>query len=112
MHCTLGLPHTRENHMKSSIWHENTNVRSNLRKFKWNRLCWVHPTKTMNEKSQLTISAIFWLVDTILATVIISFLPLFSVWQFPAACITCKTHSRTIYYVFRPTSVWLVVARG
>jgi len=51
------------------------------------------------------------LVNRILATVIISILPCFYVWQFSAVCISCKTHSRTIHYVFRPTSVWLVITR-
>jgi len=82
-----------------------------LRKFKQNRLRWVRPTKTMDEKSQLMMS-IIWLVNRILATVIISFLPRFSVWQFFAVCISCKTHSQTIYYAFHPTSVWLVITRG
>jgi len=63
-------PYTRENHTKLSIWHENTNVRSNLREFNRNRLRWVNPTKMMDEKSQLAISTI-WLVNRILATVII-----------------------------------------
>jgi len=40
----------------------NTNVWSNLREFKRNRLRWVHPTKTMDEKSQVTIGTI-WLVN-------------------------------------------------
>jgi len=30
--------HARENYAKSSIWHENTTGRSNLREFKWSRL--------------------------------------------------------------------------
>jgi len=50
-------------------------------------------------------------VNRILATVIISFLPRFSVWQFSAVYISHKTHSRTIHYVFHPTSVWLVITR-
>jgi len=52
------------------------------------------------------------LVNRILATVIILFLPHFSIWQFSAACISFKTHPRTIYYVYRPMSVWLVITRG
>jgi len=47
-----------------------------------------------------------------IAKVIISFLPHLSVWQFSAVCISWKTHSRTIYYVFCPTSVWLIITRG
>jgi len=59
---------------------------------------------TMDEKLQLTIITIC-LVNRTLATVIISFLPRLCVWQFSAVCISCKTHSQTIYYA------WLVTTR-
>jgi len=96
---------------KNTVHTEKTIVRENLREFKWNHLRWVHKTMTMDKNSQLKINTIL-LVNRILATVIISFLPCFSIWQFSVVCISCKTHSRTIYYVFRPMSVWLVIARG
>jgi len=86
-----------------------TFVWENLREFK--QICWVYTKMTMDEKSQSAISTI-WLVNRILATVIISFLPRFSIWQFSAVSTLCKTHSRTICYVFRPTSVWLIKTRG
>jgi len=76
-------------------------VWENLRKFKRNCLRWVYTTVMMDEKLQSTISTI-WLVNRILATIIISFLPCFSIWQFSVVCISCKTHSMTIYYVFHP----------
>jgi len=104
-------PHTRENHMKSCIWHENTNLQSNFKKFIRYRVRCVHPPKMMNKKPKLTISTIWW-VNRILATVIISFLLRFCVWQFSAVCISCKTYSLTICYVFRLTSMWLVIMRG
>jgi len=85
------------------------NIRT--REFKRNRLRWMYTTMTMDEISQSTISTI-WLVNRILATIIILFLPCFFIWQFSAVCTLCKTHSRTIYYVFHPMSVWLVITRG
>jgi len=42
----------------------------------------------------------------------ISFPPCCFIWQFFVVCILCKTNSRTIYYVFRLMSVWLVITRG
>jgi len=72
-------PYAHENHTKSPIWHKNTNARSSLREFKQNCLCWMHPMQTMDKKLQLMISTI-WLVNRILATVIISFLWRLSVW--------------------------------
>jgi len=90
---------------------KKTFVREYLREFKRNRFHCVYTTMTIDEKSQLTIGTI-WLVNRILATVSISFLPRFSIWQFSAVCTSCKTHSRTIYCVFHPTSVWLVITRG
>jgi len=88
-----------------------TRKSNHTREFKRNRHRWVYTTMMIDEKSQSTISTI-WLFNRILATVIISFLPRFSIWQFSVVCILCTTHSRTIYCVFRPMSVWLVITRG
>jgi len=87
-------PHTRENHTKLSyekIW-------GNL-----NKIVSVGCTQQRrwlknHNQPQSTIS-IIWLVNRILASVMISFLPHFSIWQFSAVCISRKTHSWTIYYV-------------
>jgi len=53
----------------------DTQTLSNLREFKQNRVRWVHPPETIST---------IWLVNRILAAVIISFLPRFCVWQFSA----------------------------
>jgi len=77
-HCVntwvMAWPQDRENHTKSSISHEKTFVGENFKELKRNRLRWVYATITMNEKLQSMISTIL-LVNRILATVIISFLP-------------------------------------
>jgi len=65
-------PHTRQNHTKSSIWHGKNQSHEKI---------WGNSKEIVFEKSQSTISTIR-LVNRILVTVIISFLPRFSIWQF------------------------------
>jgi len=77
----------------------------NLREFKQNRLRWVHSTEMMDKKTAINDK------HYLIGQLIISFLPRFSVSQLSAVCISYKNHSRTIYYVFRPTSVWLVITK-
>jgi len=104
--CKVLATHSWESHEIVYFTQKHIQVRSNLREFIQNRTRSVHPLKMMDERTQLTISTT-WLVNRILATVIISVLSRFCVWQSSAVFISCKTHS-LIIYVFCPTSVWLV----
>jgi len=63
------------------------------------------PNKDDGQKTQLMVSTIL-LVNIILAAVVISFVPHFSVWQFSAVCKFYTRLAQTIYYVFRSMSVW------
>jgi len=79
-----------------SILLKTQDVPSYLREFTRNRVRWVHPPNMMDKRAQLTISTV-WLVNRILATVIISFLPRFCVWQ---------SSARPIHGLFIMCFVW------